>query len=166
MTKKQNTQLTAIDVGDYFLSLMDEDAGDTMSNLYLQKLVYLAQGFHLAEYGKPLFNEPIEAREFDPVVPILFDYYKKYGPLALPKPIGLDLEIYSSDVRELLDKIHSIYGQYAAWRLQWILEEERALEEHFNIYHGIIETSDLEISFIQLLKDLTFREKTGLATYP
>jgi len=34
---------------------------DFISNLKLQKLLYYAQGIHLALYGKPLFNDPIEA---------------------------------------------------------------------------------------------------------
>jgi uncharacterized phage-associated protein len=36
--------LSCYDVAQYFLSKADEDAGDLMSNLKLQKLVYYAQG--------------------------------------------------------------------------------------------------------------------------
>lgn len=47
--------ISCSDVARYFLALVDEDAGDSLSNLKLQKLVYYAQGFHLALYGEPLF---------------------------------------------------------------------------------------------------------------
>jgi len=49
------------EVAKYFLSLTDEEAGDFFSNLKLQKLVYYAQGFHLALFDRPLFADNIEA---------------------------------------------------------------------------------------------------------
>ena len=39
----------------YFLTQINEDDGDLISNMKLQKLVYYAQGFHLALYDKPHF---------------------------------------------------------------------------------------------------------------
>ena len=62
----------------YFLAQASEDAGDLISNLKLQKLVYYAQGFHLALYDEPLFLEAIEAWTHGPVVPDLYRHYKKY----------------------------------------------------------------------------------------
>lgn len=59
--------LTCFDVADYFLTQSnetqsnDENSGDFLSNLKLQKLVYYAQGFFLALLNWPLFNEEIEA---------------------------------------------------------------------------------------------------------
>jgi uncharacterized phage-associated protein len=50
--------LNCDEVAKYFLAQADEDAGDLISNLKLQKLVYYAQGFHLALYDIPLFPEP------------------------------------------------------------------------------------------------------------
>ena len=37
-------RLTARDVAGYFLASVDEDSGDNLSNLKLQKLLYYAQG--------------------------------------------------------------------------------------------------------------------------
>ena len=61
--------LSCYDVAQYFLAKADEDAGDLMSNLKLQKLVYYAQGFALVLLEKPLFPERIEAWIHGPVVP-------------------------------------------------------------------------------------------------
>ena len=58
--------MTAKDVAEYFLSRVDEDAGDSLSNLKIQKLAYYAQGYHLALHGTPLFNERIEAWQHGP----------------------------------------------------------------------------------------------------
>ena len=48
--------LSCYDVAEYFLSKTDEEAGDVISNLKLQKLVYYAQGFSLAVNDEPLFD--------------------------------------------------------------------------------------------------------------
>src|SRR5437868_8496808 len=43
-------------VAEYFLAKADDSVGDGISNLKLQKLVYYAQGYHLALHGGPLFG--------------------------------------------------------------------------------------------------------------
>lgn len=84
--------LTCFDAADYFLSKIDEDAGDVITNLKLQKLVYYAQGFSLALCGRPLFAERIEAWQHGPVCPALFAKYEKSGALASPRPGTSTLE--------------------------------------------------------------------------
>lgn len=115
---------SVIDVGKYFLSLADEDAGDLISNLKLQKLAYYAQGFHLAVLGRPLFDAPIEAWTHGPVVPDLYHAYKAHGSEAIPAPVGFDPLVLDADSRELLDEVHSVYGQYSAWKLRNMTHEE------------------------------------------
>ena len=68
--------LSCDDAAKYFLAQVSEDAGDLISNLKLQKLLYYAQGFHLALYDQPLFPEAIEAWTHGPVVPDLYRHYK------------------------------------------------------------------------------------------
>ena len=50
-----------------------------MTPMKLQKLVYIANGFHLAFWGEPLFKDPIEAWSYGPVIPNLYHKIKKYG---------------------------------------------------------------------------------------
>jgi uncharacterized phage-associated protein len=78
--------LPAIDVANYFLSKADPEAGDVISNLKLQKLLYYAQGFHLAIYGERLFIEQIKAWKHGPVVPDIYHHFKKHGEFGLPRP--------------------------------------------------------------------------------
>lgn len=71
------------DVAKFFIGLANDqannDQGDLMTNLRLQKLLYFAQGWHLARYGKPLFEDEIEAWPYGPVVPSVYDAYKQHG---------------------------------------------------------------------------------------
>lgn len=121
--------LACQDVANYFLSQVDEDAGDLISNLKLQKLVYYAQGFHLAMYDEPLYPEPIEAWNHGPVVPILYRSFKAHGAQPLPCPADLDFSIYSSQTKELLDEVYTVYGQFSAWKLRNMTHEELPWKE-------------------------------------
>jgi len=116
----------ARDVARYFLWKTDEEAGDTVSNLKVQKLLYYAQGFHLAlNNGRPLFLEPIVAWRHGPVVRPVYADYAGYGAGAIPPPNGFDPDAHDlRDVRDLLDEVYSVYGQYSAWRLREMTHAE------------------------------------------
>lgn len=116
--------LSCHDVAEYFLALTDEDAGDFISNLKLQKLAYYAQGFHLALYGEPLFKERIMAWTHGPVVPDLYHAYKQYESGPIPPPEVVDFEKYDQRTRELLDEVYQVFGQYSAWKLRNLTHEE------------------------------------------
>ena len=110
--------LTCHDIAKYFLAQADEEAGDLISNLKLQKLVYYAQGFHLALNDTPLFSEEIKAWTHGPVVPLLYHAYKEYSSGAIPSPNNLDFSIFSETTKELLDEVYSVFGQFSAWKLR------------------------------------------------
>ena len=65
-------------VANYFLDLGDED-GVEITPLQLQKLVYIAHGYHLAQIGKPLINETVEAWKYGPVIPALYSEFSYVG---------------------------------------------------------------------------------------
>jgi len=116
---------TCFDVANYFLKCQDVDAGDLMSNMKLQKLVYYAQGFHLAIKDRPLFNETIMAWEHGPVCVPLYKQYKRYGGRAIPIPYDVDTYgIFDQETRDLLDMVHYCYGQFSAWKLRNLTHEE------------------------------------------
>lgn len=120
--------LSCFDIAQYFLAQVDEDAGDSISNLKLQKLVYYAQGFHLALYDNPLFGEDIVAWEHGPVVIPLYREYKKYGAGPIPSA-EIDLETFQPKLRELLDEVYSVYGQFSASKLRALTHEEPPWKE-------------------------------------
>jgi len=116
---------TCFDVANYFLKRQDTQAGDTMSNLKLQKLVYYAQGFHLAITGKPLFDEPIVAWVHGPVCVSLYDKYKRYGSRSIPIPEDIDtLELFDSEAQKILSMVYYYYGQFSAWKLRNLTHED------------------------------------------
>lgn len=107
----------------------DEDLGENISNLKLQKLLYYAQGFHLAATGAPLFDADIEAWQHGPVVREVYRSYKECGANALPTPEGFDPYMIDSEARDIIEEAYSVYGQYSAWGLRNLTHEEAPWRE-------------------------------------
>lgn len=122
---------SSIDAAKFFLAQANEDAGDLVSNLKLQKLVYYAQGFHLAVFDKPLFDEQIEAWTHGPVVPSVYHHYKQHGSGSIPFPTDFDANVFSAQQTDLLNEVQQIYGQYSAWRLRELTHEEAPWKNNF-----------------------------------
>lgn len=116
----------AIDVANVFLRLSQPEVGDTISNLKLQKLLYYAQGFHLAmNDGNPLFDENITAWAYGPVVESVYRDFKQYGSGAIPVPEDIDTSMFSKDQLELIEEIYEVYGQFSALRLMQLTHSEK-----------------------------------------
>ncbi|MEA5425834.1 MULTISPECIES: Panacea domain-containing protein [Arcicella] len=66
------------------------DNGKPVTQMKLQKMLYIAHGLHLVYSGKPLINENIEAWKYGPVIPQVYNYYKNWGnqPIVEPTLIG------------------------------------------------------------------------------
>ena len=73
---------------NYFLANVDEESGENISNLKLQKLLYYAQGFHIAMQGKSLFTDSILAWKHGPVVRPIWLKYKANTLSRIPQPLN------------------------------------------------------------------------------
>jgi uncharacterized phage-associated protein len=123
--RKEFMMPSCFDAADYFRARCDADAGDLMSNLLLQKLVYYAQGLHLALYHAPLFPESVEAWMHGPAVPALWQKFKEFKTQALPpleaKP---SRDVFSAEQLELLNGVWVLYGQFSARKLESMTQNE------------------------------------------
>jgi uncharacterized phage-associated protein len=119
--------VTAKEVARYFVAKQDRRAGDSMTMLKLQKLLYYAQGLHLAIYGTPLFNESVRAWKLGPVVREVWDAYPS-GRGGQPIPQG-SVPTLPDDVVRVLEQVQAAYGQYSAWRLAQMTHQESPWKE-------------------------------------
>ena len=113
-------------VANYFLSKYGKNG---ITPLKIQKLVYLAHGWHLAYFEEPLVDdEYAEAWQYGPVFASLYHEFKYRGRSPIAKlATELDFEtleistpkIAKSDkqVRKLLDRIWEVHGKYSGGQL-------------------------------------------------
>ena len=108
-------------IADYFICFANE-AGSLISNLKLQKLVYYAQAWHLANFNESLFDEDFRAWVHGPVIHSLWKKYKKFGfsPI-IEKPDCLDLE---EPAKKLLQEVADVYLPYDAYALELMSHKE------------------------------------------
>lgn len=144
---------SCIDVAKYFLSKSSEDAGDTISNLKLQKLIYYAQGFSLALLDEPLFGEPIEAWMHGPVSPHVYQAYRDFGSGAIPAPEVFDPRVFTRKQLDLLDEVYGVYGQYSAWKLRELTHTEAPWKDNYEPgrYSREIPVAEMKKFFVENL---------------
>jgi len=105
-----------MDVASWFLTEGAECMGEHPTHMKLQKLLYYAQGAFLALKDELLFEEDIRAWDHGPVVPKVYNKYKKYGNKKII--IESKENNISKDDRYLLEAICSLYGAYTASQLR------------------------------------------------
>ncbi|WP_426008316.1 Panacea domain-containing protein [Aeromonas salmonicida] len=134
-----------LDVAEKFIRLGNEDEG--ISNLKLQKLVYYAQGYYLALYGEPLFDDDIEAWAHGPVVPFLYHEFKDYGSDSIESLIKFN-EHTCLTKHEIahIEEIYDVFGQFSAWKLRNMTHEESPWIKHES-RGGVISKRELERYF-------------------
>lgn len=111
-------------VAQYSLTKADPDEGDAISNLVLHKLLYYAQGFHLALSGAPLFPESVEAWMYGPVVPAVYAKHQSDHTEALWPDPDFYCDNLDEETRDFLDEVYEVYGQFAAWKLHALTAAE------------------------------------------
>lgn len=114
--------LTCFDIANYFIWMANE-TGSFISNLKLQKLVYYAQAWYLALYGKPLFQEDFQSWIHGPVIPDLYHKYKNFGW----RPIIEDVHPprISEEVLEFLSEVVEEYFSCEAYELERMTHVEK-----------------------------------------
>lgn len=113
-------------VANFFLDRADE-AGQKLDHMKLQKLVYIAHGWHLAVTRQPLFFERVEAWPYGPVIPDLYHALKQHGRRPIQERLlVVDLKTFDSvpaaletiggegDVVQSQDIMRRVWGSYGS----------------------------------------------------
>lgn len=123
---------SANQIAQWFInrSAMDVDMffGEYMTNMKLQKLLYLAQCLSYAIKDKPLFKEKIQAWEFGPVVPNVYHTYKvlRANIIQDVNPVEID-----DETATLLEFAYEKFGKYSAKELVKMTHNHKAYKKNY-----------------------------------
>lgn len=101
-----------------------ENGGELTTNMKLQKMLYYQQGFHLAYFGTPLFDEDIEAWMYGPVVPSMYEKYKTCGRNGIEPDYTTPFSFNEKEELALFNEVCKVYGAYSAIGLMNMTHEE------------------------------------------
>ena len=118
----QMSEYTPHTIAHWFLCNIDREAGDSITHLKLQKLVYYAQAWSMVLLEKELFSEDFQAWAHGPVAPSLFQTYRGSGWEALAAPD--ECPKIKDEYKEVLKDVLATYGQKSAKYLERLTHSE------------------------------------------
>ena len=113
---------SSVIVANRFLELA-EAKGDKLTPMQLLKLVYIAHGWMLGLYGRPLIREQVEAWQYGPVIPSLYSHVRSYkgspinGKISSIFARGGEL---GAEEEDIISQVYEAYGQMPGMRLSRI----------------------------------------------
>lgn len=109
----------AVEVAWKMLKIANEEE-IRLSNLQLQKLVYIAHGYFLAWKNKPLISDSISAWKFGPVIDSVYHTFKDYRDQKIPSQnlndLVTDLDM-DDDAITAIKGVLKLYGNRSAMEL-------------------------------------------------
>jgi uncharacterized phage-associated protein len=122
-------------VANEFLTIAKAE-GEDLTPMKVQKLVYFAHGWFLALTGQPLISDRIQAWQYGPVIPSLYQAFREYGNTPIGTPAFAPAQIggrYTwsvptlestcpnreeiSRARQVIKKVWDLYKGYTSIRL-------------------------------------------------
>jgi len=120
-----------------------------LSNRELQKLLYLAQGFHLAQVGTPLFPEELHAWKHGPVNSSIFHKYKSLGYLSIDKPKPEALSPLAAPTLALLVGVTAAFQGVGQGRLiEWAHSDVPWASKYVEDHNVLLSKDDLRNYFV------------------
>lgn len=97
-------------VANRFLTLAAE-RGDALTPMQLLKLVYIAHGWMLGLYGRPLIRDDVEAWQYGPVIPRLYNAVRSFRSQPVVGPLQAMNEVLDPQELSIVDQVYDIYGK-------------------------------------------------------
>jgi uncharacterized phage-associated protein len=139
-------------IADKIILRTDLERGDIISNLKLQKLLYYLQGYHLAFFNEPLFEDGLEAWTYGPVVPDIYHRFKDWGPKAiiLDPATHSQIELHPEE-EDMFEQVMSEYGKFSAIKLMEMTHRELPWKEASERSDKRISLDTMKNFFVQLI---------------
>lgn len=97
-------------VANRFLSLA-EQRGEGLTPMQLLKLVYIAHGWMLGLNRRPLINDEIQAWQYGPVIPRLYNVVRGFRSSPVKGPLPDNGQTLDPVEQSIVDQVFGIYGK-------------------------------------------------------
>jgi len=103
----------SLSAAQYILNRARMTGDPSLTPMQLLKLVYIAHGYMLGVYGRPLLNEAVEAWQYGPVVPSLYHQIKTYRSSPVAAVPGITEQVqFDQQEQQVLDFVTQVYGRH------------------------------------------------------
>ena len=139
-----------IQIANQLLLYSADKGGELMTNMKLQKMLYYQQGYHLALFDEPLFDDDLEAWMYGPAVPVVYEHYEMNGNNGIhPQKTAIKL---TNKEEALFYEVYRIYGIYSAIGLMNLSQSEKPWKSVPIGTGNVISKSSLKMFFKKKLK--------------
>ncbi len=98
-------------VANCFLDLAS-DCGDSLTPMQVLKLVYIAHGWMLGLYGRPLIKDDVQAWQYGPVIPTLYNAVRDYRSAPVTRMLREPAKDFlDPNEKDLVEQVYKIYGK-------------------------------------------------------
>ena len=129
-------------IANEFLRLA-KGSGQSLTPMQLLKLVFIAHGWMLGLYGRPLISDEVEAWKYGPVIRKLYRHIRHFRDKPVTGVLATadenDLDDFEKD---LLEQVFDNYSQYTGIQLSTLTHQEGS--PWASVYKD--DVSDLKIS--------------------
>ncbi len=124
------SEYTAETIAEYIIHLGsmeivgDEKEKEGVSNLKLQKLLYFFQAHYMGIYGEPLFEDEIEAWEYGPAIPKIYQKYKSWGNKPITNDdcsVSENSLVTANENNKYKSIITSMWGKYNRYSTSYLV---------------------------------------------
>jgi uncharacterized phage-associated protein len=117
-------------IANYFLDKGDAD-NITITPMQINKLVYIAHGWHLALRNTPLIVDRIEAWDLGPVIPELYHEFKHFGSDQITDRAYEEIiasvhydKLTDEPIDDFLDEAWDEYKHFNGWELSGMTHQQ------------------------------------------
>jgi uncharacterized phage-associated protein len=116
-------------VGNAILDVAERE-GLQLSNLPINKIIYLAHAWYLSQYNEPLVDSPFEAWQYGPVHPQVYRQFKRHGDkpvigrltridLITGEDVPFEVNLSEQELNHI-DQMTKFYGTKSAY---WLVQK-------------------------------------------
>lgn len=151
-TRERRGEMRTAAIADWFLwcARVGEGAA-TVTNMKLQKLVYLSESAYGSLLGVPLIDEDVQAWDHGPVVRPLYVAFKEFGAETIGAPRGEPQLPFG--IVEVLESVWDYFGHMPASRLRKLTHDVGPYSAHYKqgSLHEVIPKDEIHAAWSAFL---------------